>query len=201
MYDISNVQRKPITADQAERPLESSLPQLLSHCQILLSQGKEFTLQGGWSGNFLRLSSMISPEGVRWMARRTHFTCIWGCQGGSWILGLYIKDRAYPLILGGDSCPRMLSSLDSFAWLPPAVLGQGPEGFPGLCWGGIWSETSWWLEMELFVYWPHAYYLLYVARSDLAYLSTALHLSEGLSWTRVRKVQPPGWLPHFVNNV
>lgn len=146
MYDISNVQRKLITADQAERPLESSLPQLLSHCQILLSQEKEFTLQEGWSGNFLCLSSVISPEAVRWMARRTHFTCIWGCQGGSWILRLYIKDRAYPLILGGDSCPRMLSSLDSFAWLPPAVLGQGPEGFPGLC--------QWWnLIRDFLVTW------------------------------------------------
>lgn len=57
MYDISNVQRKHITADQAEQPLESSLPLLLSHCPILLSQRKEFTLQEGWSGNCLCLIS------------------------------------------------------------------------------------------------------------------------------------------------
>lgn len=51
-----------MTADQAERPLESSLPLLLSHCLILLSQRKEFTLQEGRSGDFLCLSSVISLE-------------------------------------------------------------------------------------------------------------------------------------------
>lgn len=62
--------------------------------------------------DFTRCTSCLLPC---WMAGGTYFTCIWGCQGWSWMLWGYVNDRAYPLILCGESCLRMLLSLVSLA--------------------------------------------------------------------------------------
>ena len=64
MFEISNIQRKHITVDQAERTSEISLL-----CSVIpLSNSslmkKEFNLQEGWSGNFLCIVSVISADAV-----------------------------------------------------------------------------------------------------------------------------------------
>lgn len=197
-------------ADQAERPLESFPSALLSCCPILFSQSKNLTFRKDALETFCFLS-VFSPDAV------LVFSTCRTAEGAFFSVHLRMLRRVldtFSVNKEWTACPP-----------PTPTSGLGELLHDARIMGLIWMAASchprrstWRLpgavagrkfitsslltqQIELFVYLLAIWTLCSVYCLFRSYLFFYWCFSESVSWTRVRKLQPAGWLPVFKNNV
>lgn len=155
---------------------------------------KDFNLQEEWCGNFLSLSSIFIRYIYFYMhlrvPRRVLDSFSVNEEWKKYTPSFCVARAAQEAVITGHIC-MPASYYGRSTWRPSEPVSRREFDHKLVPW-----------KTELSVYWlAIVHCLIYSACIELTNFSTDLCLSESVSWTRVRKLQPASWLPIVINNV